>query len=109
MALASLVTGESSANPIPGEAADPPPHHPPKVRRVIQIFLQGGLSQVDTFDYKPELERLHGKPVPGEQKPQAFMGKVGLLHKPHFAFKQHGKSGLWIPICFRILPGWRTS
>ena len=100
MALASLLAKESAANPIPGEAVDPPPHHPPKARRVIQIFLQGGLSQVDSFDYKPELEKLHGKPVPGEQKPQAFMGKVGLLHKPHFAFKQRGKSGLWISDLF---------
>ncbi|MBC7852322.1 MAG: DUF1501 domain-containing protein, partial [Pirellulaceae bacterium] len=58
MALASLLSSESSANPVPGEAADPPPHHPSKSKRVIQIFLQGGLSQVDTFDYKPELERL---------------------------------------------------
>src|SRR5687768_2742738 len=105
MALASLLTNESSANPVPGEAADPPPHHPAKCKRVIQIFLQGGLSQVDTFDYKPELERLHGKPVPGEQKPQAFMGKVGLLHKPHFAFKQRGASGLWVSELFPHIAG----
>ena len=105
MALASLLTSESSANPVPGEAADPPPHHPPKCKRVIQIFLQGGLSQIDTFDYKPELERLHGKPVPGEQKPQAFMGKVGLLHKPHFAFKQRGESGLWVSELFPHIAG----
>jgi hypothetical protein len=105
MALASLLSSESSANPVPGEAADPPPHHPPKCKRVIQIFLQGGLSQVDTFDYKPELERLHGKPVPGEQKPQAFMGKVGLLHKPHFAFKQRGESGLWVSDLFPHIAG----
>src|SRR6476620_11684535 len=76
MALAALLAKESTAASIPGEAADPPPHHEPKAKRVIQIFLQGGLSRVDTFDYKPELEKLHGKPVPGEQKPQAFMGKV---------------------------------
>ena len=100
MAIASLLANESRASPVPGEAADPPPHHPPKARRVIQIFLQGGLSQVDSFDYKPELERLHGKEVPGDQRPQAFMGKVGLLHKPHFEFKQRGKSGLWISELF---------
>jgi hypothetical protein len=100
VALASLLSQRGSAAPIKPDAADPPPHHPAKAKRVIQIFLQGGLSQVDSFDYKPELEKLHGKPVPGDEKPQAFMGKVGLLHKPHFAFKQRGESGLWISDLF---------
>lgn len=100
MALAGMLARESSASPIRGEAADLPPHHPPKAKRVIQIFLQGGLSQVDSFDYKPELEKLHGKPVPGDEKPQAFMGKVGLLHKHHFPFKQRGESGLWVSDLF---------
>jgi len=99
-ALAALCMRESAAAPITGESSDPPPHHPPRARRAIQIFLQGGLSQVDSFDYKPELERLHGLAVPGEEKPQAFMGKVGLLHKPHFAFRQRGESGLWISDLF---------
>src|SRR5262245_40946738 len=75
--LAALLTRQSAADAIAPEASDPPPHHPPKAKRAIQIFLQGGLSQVDSFDYKPELERLHGKAVPGDEKPQAFMGKVG--------------------------------
>src|SRR6478609_451248 len=99
-ALATLLARTSAADAVPGEAADRPPHHVPKAKRAIQIFLQGGLSQVDTFDYKPELERLHGKAVPGDEKPQAFMGKVGLLHKPHFAFQQRGESGLWISDLF---------
>jgi hypothetical protein len=99
-ALAALLARETSGAPIKGESVDPPPHHPPKARRAIQIFLQGGLSQVDTFDYKPELERLHGMAVPGDEKPQAFMGKVGLLHKPHFNFRQRGESGLWVSDLF---------
>src|SRR5262245_8856689 len=86
MALASLVAREAAAGAIPSAAADPPPHHQPRAKRAIQIFLQGGLSQVDTFDYKPELAKLHGKSVPGDEKPTAFMGKVGRLHKPHFKF-----------------------
>ncbi len=99
-ALAALLSRQSMAGPIAGEAADAPPHHVPKARRAIQIFLQGGLSQVDSFDYKPELGRLHGKSVPGDEKPQAFMGKVGLLHRPHFPFHQRGESGLWISDLF---------
>src|ERR1044072_2005078 len=100
VALAGLLAGEGSGSPIPGEAADPPPHHPPKTKRAIQIFLQGGLSQVDSLVYKPELEKFHEKSVPGDEKPQAFMGKVGLLHKNHFAFKQRGSSGLWVSDLF---------
>jgi hypothetical protein len=105
MALAAMLARESAASPVRGEAADPPPHHPPKARRAIQIFLQGGLSQVDSFDYKPELEKLHGQPVPGDQKPQAFMGKVGLLHRPHFAFQQRGQNGLWVSDVFPHIAG----
>lgn len=105
MALASLLARDASAAAVPGEASDPPPHHPPRARRAIQIFLQGGLSQVDSFDYKPQLEKLHGKSVPGDEKPVAFMGKVGLLHKAHFAFQQRGESGLWISDLFPHLAG----
>jgi hypothetical protein len=105
MALAGLLARDARAASVPGEAADPPPHHAPKAKRAIQIFLQGGLSQVDSFDYKPELEKLHGKPVPGDEKPQAFMGKVGLLHKAHFEFKQRGESGLWVSELFPHLAG----
>ena len=39
-------------------------HHAPQAKRVIFLFMQGGPSHVDTFDYKPELQRLHGQPVP---------------------------------------------
>ena len=100
VALASLLARDASAARVPGEAEDPPPHHQPKAKRAIQIFLQGGLSHVDSFDYKPELSRLHGKSVPGPDRPQGFMGKVGLLHKPHFEFKKRGESGLWISDLF---------
>jgi len=100
MALASLATRDASAGAIAPEAADPPPHHPAKAKRAIQIFLQGGLSQVDTFDYKPELVKLQGKSVPGKEKPMAFMGKVGRLHQAHFKFAQHGQGGLWISDLF---------
>ena len=94
---------------VPSEAMDPPPHHPAKARRVIQIVLTGGYSQVDTFDYKPELPSLHGKTLNEglgrEEKPDVFFGKVGLLRQPDFQFKQHGESGLWISDLFPHLSG----
>ncbi|MFN3649423.1 MAG: DUF1501 domain-containing protein, partial [Armatimonadota bacterium] len=92
--------GREAAAALVVEAADPPPRPPAKAQRVIQIFLQGGLSHVDTFDHKPELYKLHEKSVPGPEKPEGFMGRVGLLHRPHFEFKQRGKSGLWISDLF---------
>jgi uncharacterized protein DUF1501 len=98
IALASLLAREATAAVMPGQAADPPPHHSPKAKRVVQIFLQGGLSQVDSLDYKPELLKSHGKSMP--VPPEPFMGKAGLLHRPHWEFKQRGQSGLWISELF---------
>jgi len=72
---------------------------------VIHIVLCGGLSQVDTCDYKPALERYHGKSLPGGEKPDVFFGQVGLLKKNDWAFKQRGQSGLWISELFPHLAG----
>src|SRR5438270_12582637 len=99
MALATLLARDAAAGPAQG-AASGLPHHPPKARRAIQIFLQGGLSQVDSFDYKPALEKLHGQSVPGDERPMGFLGRVGRLHKAHFAFRQRGQSGLWVSDLF---------
>ena len=72
-----------------------------KRRHVIHIFLGGGLSQIDSFDYKPELEKYHDKDMPAEFGTAApFMGKAGKLHRPHYAFKQRGNSGLWMSELF---------
>jgi hypothetical protein len=88
------------AAPVPGEAADPPPHHAPKANRAIHFFLCGGLSQVDSFDYKPALDRLHGKSLAADERPDVFFGQVGLLRKPDWAFQQRGRSGLWVSELF---------
>src|SRR6187431_3362271 len=77
VAFASLLARDAAAQ-TPARAGDSPPHHPPKAKRAIQIFLQGGLSQVDSFDYKPDLAKYHGKALPEEEKPDVFFGKVGL-------------------------------
>ena len=69
-ALSSLLLrrGALRAEVVPGEAPDPPPHRTPKARRVIHIVACGGFSQVDTFDYKPELTKRHGQPLGGEDR-----------------------------------------
>lgn len=74
-------------------------HHKAKVRRVIQIFLNGGMSQIDTFDFKPELEKRHGQTVDVGLKATAT-GTPGPLMKSPFKWKQFGKSGRWVTDVF---------
>ena len=75
-------------------------HYAPKAKRVIHLCLCGGLSQVDSFDYKPKLAELHGKSLQTDERPDVFFGKVGLLRKNDWEFKQRGESGLWISDLF---------
>src|SRR4051794_28883281 len=67
-------------------------HHRAKAKRVIQIFLNGGASQVDTFDYKPLLEKQHDKAFnPGAGiRVEAVTSAPGKVMKSPFSFKQHG-------------------
>ena len=78
----------------------------PKARHVIHIFLGGGLSHVDSFDYKPELEAYHGRDLPAEiGKADVFFGKVGRLHRSHYPFQRRGRSGLWVSDLFPHIAG----
>jgi hypothetical protein len=71
-------------------------HHRAKVKRVIQLFMNGGASQCDTFDYKPELVKRHGQKFdPGVQF-EAVTSAPGNVLKSPFAFKQHGQCGRWV-------------
>jgi hypothetical protein len=70
-------------------------HHRAKVRRVIQLFMNGGTSQMDTFDYKPELEKRHGQQIDFGLK-TAVTSKPGAIMKSPFSFRQYGQSGRWV-------------
>jgi Protein of unknown function (DUF1501) len=72
----------------------------PRAKAVIQIFCPGGLSHVDTWDYRPELERNHGKPFDAELGKQTFAGTAGNFGKSFWDFKQHGECGRWISDLF---------
>ncbi|MFN6137906.1 MAG: DUF1501 domain-containing protein [Planctomycetota bacterium] len=74
-------------------------HFPPRVKRVIFVFMHGGPSHVDTFDYKPELIRLHGQPLP-IAKPRIQFAQTGNLLKSPWEFKQYGESGAWVSDLF---------
>jgi hypothetical protein len=64
LALAALLADESVAAERDNPLAPKPPHFPARAKRVIFLLMHGGPSQVDTFDYKPLLDRDHGKPLP---------------------------------------------
>ncbi len=81
-------------------------HHPAKARRVIQLFMNGGASPMDTFDYKPELERLHGQMIGPKEKPEGQTGAPGAVMKSPFAFAQHGQSGRWVSTVFPQQAKW---
>ncbi|MBK7876440.1 MAG: DUF1501 domain-containing protein [Planctomycetes bacterium] len=66
----------------------------PRAKRVVFLFMHGGPSQIDTFDYKPLLERDDGKPLPFA-KPRIQFAQTGNLMRSPWKFAQHGASGLW--------------
>jgi len=93
LALAGML--EASASPL----AVKQPHFPAKAKRVIFLFMHGGPSQVDTFDYKPLLKRDHGKPLPFARPKVVSSETFNLLQSP-WAFKQYGQSGAWVSDLF---------
>ena len=62
-------------------------HHVAKAKRIIQLFMNGGVSQMDTFDYKPDLVRFHGQMTGPKEKPEGFTAEVGAVMKSPFEFK----------------------
>lgn len=105
-ALASLLArdGRAAAAAAARDSAGLPgvPHFAPKAKRVIYLFQNGGPTHVDLFDYKPQLHKLHGTPVP-----EAFLGgkrfstmtgdpSGKLMLEPVEPFQQHGQSGAWV-------------
>ena len=95
-----LDSGSVLASDGPAQTSVRGPHFTPRAKRVIHIVLCGGLSQVDSFDFKPRLDRYHGMSLPGEKKPDVFFGQVGLLKRNDWAFQQRGQSGLWVSELF---------
>jgi hypothetical protein len=79
-------------NPLGSRAA----HFPARAKSVIWLFMNGGQSQVDTWDYKPELQKRDGQELPGFDKNTGFFtAEVGPLMRSPFEFQQHGQSGTW--------------
>jgi hypothetical protein len=75
-------------------------HHRAKAKCVIQLFMNGGASQCDTFDYKPELITRHGQKFDPGEKFEAVTSAPGNVLKSPFTFKQHGQCGRWVSSVF---------
>ena len=69
------------------------PHFEARAKRVLMIFCSGAVSQIDTFDYKPELIKRHGQPMPGAEGLVTFQGQQGNLTKSPWEFRPKGQSG----------------
>jgi hypothetical protein len=87
---------EATANPL----APKPPHFAPKATSVIFLFMYGGPSHVDTFDYKPELFKLDGQTIPVKTKGRGGEKNEGRVVGPKWTFKQYGESGQWVSTLF---------
>src|SRR4051794_29179305 len=98
---------KSDSSDFSSQALNPlaakPSHFPAKAKSVIWLFMNGGQSQVDTWDYKPALAKADGQELKGFDKNTGFFSNdVGPLMKSPFAFKRYGQSGAWVS---EIFPG----
>ncbi len=98
LAMAALLNQGQSANAAtPGLA--PPQHFTPRAKRVIFLFMKGGPSGIDTFDYKPKLQEDDGKELPYD-KPRVQFAATGALLGSPWKFKQYGESGIHVSELF---------
>ena len=94
---ASAATTDAPTSPLAAKT----PHFAPKAKRIVQVFAAGGMSHLDTFDYKPELSVRNGQPF----DIQTFFGQEGNLYQSPFTFKRRGQSGLWVSSLLPHLAG----
>ena len=104
VALAGMLAGSSPASSVANAALQPAPHFKPRARHVIFLFMDGGMSQVDTFDPKPRLADFDGKPFPMKTAPTQFNNNGNTLASP-WKFRQYGESGLWVSDLFPHVAG----
>ena len=105
LGLAGLLNDEgllaAEPNPSLNPLAPKPPHFDAKAKNVIWLFINGGPSHVDTWDYKPDLEKRDGQELANFDRFTGFFANaVGGLMKSPFKFAQHGESGKWVSEIF---------
>ncbi len=102
IALTTMLLGDGAADEflgIPHVQGGQQLHHPPKAKRVIQLFMSGAASQCDTFDYKPQLDQRHGEQWSENDKVELFQSKPGKFMKSPWPWRQYGQCGKWINDC----------
>lgn len=97
IALSGLLGDRAFSSTLPGVMSGT--HFTPRAKNVIFLYMDGGPSQVDTFDHKPRLTRLHGKPFPMAMARTQFNDNGNVLGTP-WSFNRHGDSGLWVSELF---------
>ena len=105
IALAWLMNRDSVRAERGGPSSAILPQFTPKAKRVVQVFCAGGVSHLDAFDYKPELERMDGKSMDGKGENLGFFGQPGRLMKSVYRFRRHGQSGAWVSSLLPHLAG----
>jgi len=95
----NLFAAEEKKAGDPGPFAPKKPHFEPKVKNVIFLYMDGGPSQVDTWDPKPALDKVNGKPFPMKTEPTQF-NNIGKTLASPWKFKQHGESGIPVSSLF---------
>jgi hypothetical protein len=106
VALAWLMHREAArAGTVPVMGSARTPHYAPKAKRVVQVFCCGGVSHIDTFDYKPALERWDGKTLEGKGENLGFFGQPGRVMRSPYEFRRHGASGAWVSSLLPHLAG----
>lgn len=104
LALASMLGGVAARGAGASNAVNPlavrPPMRPARAKRVIWLFMTGAPSQVDTWDYKPELQKRGGQVLPGSDPKTGFFTTSGKILASPFGWQQHGQSGTWVSDIF---------
>ncbi|MES1213276.1 MAG: DUF1501 domain-containing protein [Singulisphaera sp.] len=103
--LASQSRAADGVTPFANPLFPKPPHFAPKAKSVIFLFMYGGPSHVDTFDYKPVLYKLDGQTIPVKTKGRGGSKNEGRVVGPKWNFKQYGQSGQWVSELFPHLSG----
>ena len=96
LALSSLLSEEARTANNGGGSVAVGMHHPAKAKRVIQLFMSGAASQVDTFDYKPSLIQRNGQKFDPGGKVELFQSSPGAVMQSPWDWKQYGQSGKWM-------------
>ncbi len=90
----------SSSGKLDSPLVPKPPNFKPRAKSVISLFMSGGVSHLDTFQYKPALEKYDRMPMEGKGEIKVRQGYPGPLMRSPFKFKQYGKSGAWVSEIF---------